>query len=459
MSDKVYPYRENIFKNPYGDQVYICPEQGQTLNIDAVISNASLTDTKMLYSNAGVISSAENVVYSSGLTSVNNSFALNGDLQYITQLSDLPTAIAGVINLVPSKTYEFLGNIDLVGNRLESTGITVIKGSSSEVASITSTGLGAGIPLLTTQTTTVLQNITFKNIDTCFFVSGNADPNKALDWDKFNIENCPNIGVIENVSNFLLTNSAFLNSSNLIFDGTINTIGFLNCLFTNFNNGTTSIVIPSSATIARRLKIVDSSMIATGTASAINFNVLATAPSQSYVLSTVNFSGGGTYLQGVQSSSNKALFFNCIGIPNSRSLCEYYASTILPTTIPLANTFYKINCLTSPDPLNQKFTHTNNRATYTGTLDQLARLNYSCSLSGSANDIIYVGISIDGANPVNAGSYTITTLDPAGRSSALSLSKVVELVENRYFELWINNISAARTVQADSLHFSVLGQV
>ena len=450
-----------VFTNNSGDDdINLSAGTGESLVLNGSVIDTSLTDTKMLYSNAGTITSAENVVYSTGLTTINNSFSLNGDLQYITQLSDFPIPIAGVINLVPSKVYIIINNdIDLLGNRLECSGITVIKGLSSETSSITSTGLGIGVPLLTTVTTTILQNITFKDIDTCFFISGNADPNKALDWDKFNIENCPNIGIIQNTTNFLLTNSAFLNSTGLIFDETVDTIGAINCLFTNLTNGTT-ITIADTCTISRRLKIVDSSMVTTGTGIAINFSVLATAPNQSYLLGTCNFSGGSTtYLIGVQPSDNKALFFNCLGISNSRSLGEYYLSVSTPTIISVVNTWYKILGTTVAGVNNSKFTHINNRLTYIGNLSQVAIISFTVALSGSNLNVLDIGISINGNDPINQNYSTTTTLDSSGKESNMSLTTSIEIFENEYYEIWVRNRTTGNDATATSLNVNIIGQV
>ena len=448
------------FTNNSGDDnIQLEAGQGETLVLNGSVIDTSLTDTKMLYSNGGTITSAENVVYTPELTSINNSFALNGNLQYITQMTDLPVPIAGVINLVPSKSYIILGAIDLLGDRLECSGITVIKGTSSEVSFITSTGLGIGIPLLTTVTTTVIQNITFQDIDTCLNISGNGDPNIALDWDKFNIINCPNIGTIENTTNFLLTNSAFLNSTGLIFDGTVGTIGFINSLFTNITNGT-SITISATATVSRRLKIIDSSMVTTGTGIAVNFSTSATVPNQSFLLSTCNFSGGSsTYLVGVQSDDNKALFFNCLGIRNSRSLGDLYLSVPVLTTIAVINTWYKILGTTVPSANNSKFTHQNNRLTYTGNLDQIAIISFTVALSGSNGNVIDVGIAVDGNDPTTQNFSTTTTLDSAGKESNMSLTTSIEIFQNEYYEIWVRNRTNANDVTATSLNVSIVAQV
>ena len=59
----------------------------------------------------------------------------------VNDITDLPTASAGVITLVGGYTYLFLKHIDLLGARLVCGADTVIVGWSSENCSITSTGL------------------------------------------------------------------------------------------------------------------------------------------------------------------------------------------------------------------------------------------------------------------------------------------------------------------------------
>jgi hypothetical protein len=86
------------------------------------------------------------------------------NLNFITTKSDFPIASRGVITLTDNVTYFITTNIDLTGDRLVSGSNTTIIGGSSENCTLTSTGLGVGVPLLTIEYTTPIRNISFVNV-------------------------------------------------------------------------------------------------------------------------------------------------------------------------------------------------------------------------------------------------------------------------------------------------------
>ena len=88
-------------------------------------------------------------------TTVKGYVDINNNIEFVSSKSDLPLPSGGVITLEANKTYYFIDNVDLTGDRLVGGQNTTILGTSSENASITSTGLGTGLAnaLLTTQWT------------------------------------------------------------------------------------------------------------------------------------------------------------------------------------------------------------------------------------------------------------------------------------------------------------------
>ena len=108
----------------------------------------------------------------------------------------------------------------------------------------------------------------------------------------------------------------------------------------------------------------------------------------------VNFSGGGTYLAGVDSSDNKALFQNNVGINNSADVSQYYMNgNATATTIATIGTEVKVAGTTTSSSVTQKFTNTDNRATYIGALTRFFKVSATLSLtSGNGHQIgVYVG--------------------------------------------------------------------
>jgi hypothetical protein len=64
-----------------------------------------------------------------------------------------------------------------------------------------------------------MRNITIEH-GTAINLDATANANQALDWFGVNFTDCAIIGTIKNYSNFVMTDSAFLNSQGLTFDGT-----------------------------------------------------------------------------------------------------------------------------------------------------------------------------------------------------------------------------------------------
>ena len=100
---------------------------------------------------------------------------ISGNVVFINELSDLPDPVGGVITLLDNLTYYFTTDIDLVGNRLVLGSDTTILGASSENCSITSTGLSAGVALITATQTNPIRHITIKDVDTALDFDGTGN--------------------------------------------------------------------------------------------------------------------------------------------------------------------------------------------------------------------------------------------------------------------------------------------
>lgn len=375
--------------------------------------------------------------------------SINSHYKIIASLNDLPSPVAGVISLEPI-TYVIAGNIDLDGNRLLTTGSTTLVGGSSETSSITSTGLSAGIPLITSHYTLAIQFLTIKGVDTAISIDGNGST-VALDWTGVNFTNIPNIGTINKCENFIYTKGAFLNSQGLIFDGIHGTIGFNNSLFQGDGSAGNIIEITATANIIRRFRIIYSSIIAFGSTVGLNVSPSATIGNEQYILDTVNFSGGGTYLSGVLSNDNKALFLNCVGIDNSGDISQYYMNNNATTTvIAVANTPYKVLGTTTSAPVTQKFTNTANRATYVGALMRYFKITATLSaLSGNNNQI---GCYIAKNGTVLPESEIYITCNGSGRAEAAMIQTLAFLSNGDYIEIFVENSTTSNNITVTDLN-------
>ena len=395
--------------------------------------------------------------YSNGILKMhtdNEIVAVSGgsEFKYISDLSDFPTAINGVITLEDDKTYYITTTIDLLGNRLVGGSNTVLLGASSENSILTSTGLGVGVALFTSTYTTPIRHLSFKDIDTAIDFDGTTNVNEmALDFTGVNFVNIPNIGSVTKASNFIFDKGAFLNSKGLSFDGEIGTIGFGNSLFSGDGSAGNILKIESTCTITRRFRIIYSSIIAFGSTNGINVDISATIPNEAYILDTINFSGGGTYLSGVAVTDNKTLFVNCKGIENTAEVSQYYMNgNATATTISAISTPVKIAGTTTSASVTQKFTNTDNRATYIGSFVRYFKVTATLSATSGNNNQVGVYIAKNGA--IINESEVYGTTSGTGRAENIVVQTLVKLSTNDYIEIFVENATATNNVTVTDLN-------
>lgn len=373
-------------------------------------------------------------------------------LVFVDSASDLPAPVSGVITLAADTTYFFLQHIDLGGDRIACPAASVaIVGTSSETASITSTGLGASTALITATRTLVLQNITFKDVGTCFDIDGTGGTNVALDWQAFNISNVTTIGTIQNIDNNIWTTCAILDSGGLTYTGDVATVAFNNSII-SVKAGTTGVYFDTNAVVSRRFRIIYTAIVAGDpTATALDVSASATIPDESYILDTVNFAGAGTYNKDLDHTSNKTLFVNCIGITNSREVAYYYMNGNTTATVVSASAVeYKIAGTTTNSSQTSKFTHTDNRATYSGARTRAFTVRANCSLNSGNNRQIGVYIAKNGTVLVETEIYSTT--NGSGRVENINVQGVVTLETGDYIEIWTENLTNTGNITVSDLN-------
>jgi len=366
---------------------------------------------------------------------------------------DLPTPVSGVITLANNYTYFITKTIDLTGDRIVAGVNSVIIGGSSENCILKSTGLSASTALITSVYSLPIRNITITH-GTALNLDGDGTTT-ALDWFGVNFTDCATVGTIKDYTNFVMSDSAFLNSGNLTFDGTIGTIGMSNCLFDCYA-GSTALILPSTLTVSRRFRIIYSSFVVLSGETGISVDASAAISSERYILDTVNFSGGGTYTSGVTYTDNKALFVNCVGLTNTSTKgFMYMLNNTTDTTIGVANvnTWVKASGTTTSGT-NSKFTHTTNRLTYNGafTSSFLVTLN-ATARSGGTNQSISIGVAKNGTTLTESEGIIRTTT--ANVEHGGSTQAVVEMVANDYVELYVRNTSST-DIRVTDFNFNVV---
>lgn len=373
----------------------------------------------------------------------------------VSTKSDLPTAVSNVITLVDNYTYFFTGHVDLTGDRLLGGDNTVILGASSENCSITSTGLGVGIALFTSVNTCPVRFITFKDVDTALDIDGLGN-DAAIDWNGVNFLNVPNIGTVKDINNFIFLNGAFLNSKGILFDGTFGTVAFGGSVFVGDGSAGDLIKLLSTATITTRFRIIYSAVVAFGSTEGINIDASATIPDEKFILDTVSFSGGSTYLSGLDETSDKSLFINCSSITNTFVNAQLYMqSNATVTTITTASTFTKVLGTTTASADNSKFTHTDNRLTCDAALDRKYLIQCNLSFSGGNNKDCEFGFYDSTLSDVRVPSRTKSTSNGSGNAQNVSFNCVVNFVADDYLEIWCANNTDTTDITVTELNFVI----
>jgi hypothetical protein len=378
-----------------------------------------------------------------------------GAIIFVSTLSDLPTPVNGVITLEAGKTYIITTDLDLQGNRLVAGGICNLFGLSSETSYLTSTGLGVGVPLLTSEYTIVIERISFRNVDTAIAIDGNSNL-VALDWKAVNFIDIPNIGIINTCDNFIFDTGAFLGAQGLTFTGTIGTIALNNSLFRGTGDLGNIFTIDDNAVITRRFRIIYSSIISFGDTTAIHVDTDATIPTESYILDTVNFSGNGTKLSGITDTLdplNITLFENNVGIRNTSVNGQMYMrGNATATTISNTSDFFKVVGVTLPSDDNEKYDHSNNRLTNKARVSRKYKIIATLSFTAGANNVCEFGLFDSKLNAIRQPSIQPATANAGGRAENITLTCAFSHSEGDYIEVWCKNTSATNNITVTDMN-------
>lgn len=368
---------------------------------------------------------------------------------FITRKTDFPSPVGNVITLKANTTYFIATEVDLTGDSIVCGQNTNLIGGSSELSIIKSTGLTT--PMISSEWSLPMRNLTLTAAHAIDLdATGNAD--QALDFDGVNFTDCDVIGTVKNYNNFIMVNSAFLNSANITFDGTIGTIGFGGSIFVGLA-GQTTMILPSTLTITRRFRIIYSSFVVFDGATGIDFNAGVTVPVESYILDTINFSGGATYLAGVTDTSNKALFVNSVGITNTSVNGQMYMrDNATATTISNTTAFYKVLGTTSASVDNSKYSHTNNRLTCEAVIERKYLIQCTLSFNSNTNNVVEFGFYDSKLGSMREPSKTKATANSSNRAENVTFSCVVNHAEADYIEIHCRNTTNTNSVTVTDMN-------
>lgn len=372
------------------------------------------------------------------------------DFKSVSTGSDFPSPVNGVITLADNTAYLIAGTVDINGARIVSGQNSTLFGVSPELSILKSTGFDdSNGAFLTSEYTTPVNFIGFHDFDDQQVLAIDGDGNNAAyDWSYVNFLNCSNVGTIENISNFIGNTFGFLNSGGLTFDGSVGTVSFADSLF-EAPSGTTVITLPSTLTITRRFRIIYSSFVILSGETGINASASATIPNEGYILHDVNFGGGGTYLVGLDNTSEKSRFAGCRGISNTASIGAYImTNNATTTTATTAGTFYKIAGTTVAGTNVEKFTITDNRATYTGSLTSTFSVKASCSIDMQVGRNFTFKIAVNGQ--VQSSQSIVRGLNTINLEC--SVFDTVELSTGDYVEVFVSSSQNSTNVAVTDMN-------
>ena len=379
------------------------------------------------------------------------SIALRGVIT-VWSKQDLPSPDAGVITLEANKTYHFTRTIDLTGDRLVLAANTTIIGSSSENCRILSTGL-TGAALITSEFSLPLRHITLE-AEIIFDLDASANPDQALDWLGVNFEGSSNMGTIKDYANFVALSLAFLGVSGLVLDGTFGTVAFDTTLFSGDALGAI-ITIPATATIERRFRVIYSAVSVPTGGTGFDVSTSASIPIEGYILDSLNFSGTGTYVAGVQYDDNKARWVQNRGVTNSDAITGYYMhGNATATVIAATGTPVKVAGTTTEISVSQRFTvTTTNRATYAGAIPRDFKATVICSLAAGNNQQVGIYVALNGSPLTESETYVTT--NAGGRLENGTCQVVTSLSDSDYIEVFVENNTAIANITVEDLHIIV----
>ena len=381
--------------------------------------------------------------------------------KFVDSANDFPKAIGGIRYLLDEGTYIITSHIDLEGDRLICGRNTTLLGESSENCSITSTGIATTFPgnyMMESDYTVPIRHITFKDVPRAIIInpSNTGVQPIALDWTGVNFSGCDINLFCKDIDNFIFTKGAILGSGVMTFDGSVGTMGINDSLFQGSGSAHKLIEFTSNAIVTRRIKVQDSSIVAFGSTIGVDVSTSATIPTESYILDKVNFSGGGTYLSGVDHISNKSLFSKNKGIENTAVNGQLYMqdnATVTP--IATSGVFYKILGSTSASVDNQKYTATDNRLTNNATIARKYLIQCNLSFTSGNNKVCEFGFYDSKLGAIRTPSKTKSTSNGSGRAENISFNCVVSHSDGDYLEIWCANNTDTANIIVTDLNFVI----
>ena len=363
-----------------------------------------------------------------------------GELQIVSRPEDFgPCDEFGMIALANS-AYQIVKSIDLGACRLVANSPVTIFGTGAEAVTLSASALD-GEAIITASDTIQLRTMSMSCNATsvCVRCAGSGGT-AALDWVLVNFLGPGRAGEMTDINNFIGDTIGVLGGGGFHFFGTSNTIAFDLSIFV-VASGEFGIKMEPGSVCNRRLRLTDSSVIALGGGTGLSVQDANIANSEAYALGGVNFSGGGSFIEGLDYADDKSRFTECRGIINSTRLgVAYWDDNALVTTIDTAGVFVKINTVSTPSPDNQRFTHSAGRLTYASAFQTTFILSAAISVTAGNVQENRIALAFYKNGAFVPGSQQTVLTRNNGSARNITLQTAVGLEDGDYIEVWCTNL-------------------
>lgn len=363
-------------------------------------------------------------------------FSTYGIYTVVKNLNDFPAPVAGVITLPNNTTWIIIGAVNIGSNVIACQNATIL-GESNVISSITSSS--ATTAVITCTGSLAVRTIALNCSGAANVFACNGTGTSTVLLNQVIIDGCK-VGTMQNQAYLIMHTCIITNiTGGLTLDGAWTSLIIESSTFSTVTSGVTILTIPSTASFTSRIRMTATFSVATG-ATAINLSTSATLLTESYIAHLCQFRGLGTYLTGVQPDDSKALFKLCRGVNNSSTIGQYYmTNNATATTNPGLGIFAKIAGTTTVDAI-ERFTHTNNRLTYTGMQTQRFLVFVLASITTNSGNEVAVRVAKNGTTI--ASSENSVTAAGATTFIQVGCQVYITLATNDYIEAFTANTSS-----------------
>lgn len=372
----------------------------------------------------------------------------------VRSIDDLPAPVDNIITIgVGQNNWQFIGEIDLGANTLDIIGPCTVKGFSQESTHIY--GNPSGQFMIRCFGTVALDRfyMTVPAGKTGIYVDGDG-PRAAVDWNYMNFFGDGLAVHTKNISNATFNTIGWFGTGCVKVEGGIESLVIVNSLISiTSGTGKVGVMAEETSVFSRRLRVQNSAVVITP--GNIGFYMLpGNFPEpESCRLGDLNFSGGGTYLSGIDHLDDATRISECRGIKNSKRIgsMSFFGTALTEVT---KDTPVPLNIPTSSNPNNQRFLHEPNKLTYTSAFQTGFFGIFSISISAENQNrqiefkVFKNGVIID-------DSVQILTTISGSRPQPLSGQFFTEMEQGDYLQVVVENLSNGTSIEVLSFVFTV----